>query len=253
MNIRRQSYLAAVALVLLLAGIVAYRYTYKNRPMARSRTVGLQVPQRGQTVGDISVSSSVFSSRAVSKHGDGAQVMERPGHSQESDDLLLAIKGHSELGLTKEEVRGLLKVYVAVSVERSCYEASIASVKVVNPNECIISVPAYPEEGQELEKKLYQGFTSVVGKNRIGLLKEALGPTLYARNYGFGAVEQQIVVTLAEGEPVRFTFAHSAGELKVPYDGAYLTVKYGGQRSTLSVFDLGGYSGYINLLPKGGS
>ena len=182
-----------------------------------------------------------------------APISDRIGNSQQSNDLIVAMMEHQELALTPEEMEKLLTAYIEVSMERSTYEASIATVKVIDSNSRLITIAPYSQEGGKLQAELYQKFSQFLGVTRAAQIKEALAPTLYARNYGFGDVEQEIKVTLLEGEPIRYSFVHSAGTLKIPYQGSFVTVNYGGLSSTLMLTDLSNYSGLIHLLPGGGS
>lgn len=179
-------------------------------------------------------------------------ISERPGHTQQSSDLILAILHHPELALSKEEMDEILTAYIEVGAKRSEFEASIAQVKAVSPKENIITIPAYLEEGARLQEELYQKIEDVVGSARIARVRQALGAELYARNYGFGETEQEIKVTLLEGEPIRYAFAHSTGTLNLPSEQK-ITVKTTNADSVRTLQNLSAYAGLLNLLPKGGS
>ena len=239
-----------------LLAIAAFVYrSWSGKPASVSPAVNISTPiAASQPVAKPQLETLAQAVPAKPAKADKvAPINERWGQMQPSNDLIVALMDHQDLALTKDEMEKLLTVYLEVGRERSYYEASIATVKVISPTERIITIPAYPQEGVKLQASLYDKFSEALGESRGAQVQAALAPTLYARNYGFGETEQQVKVRLLEGEPISFYFVHSTGTLHVPYEGDFLTVKYGGMDSTHLIDDLGSYVGFMKLLPGGGS
>lgn len=253
MNPKRLALVAAV-FTLLVITVFVYQSSSEKLPSAAPMVSSPPPSAVSQPMVQPPPKPLVLAMPAAPKQRDRvAPINERWGQMKPSGELISAFMYHEELGLTKEEMENMLTAYLEVIRERSYYEASRATVKVVSPTERIITIPAYPEEGIKLQAKLYEKFAKVLGAERGAQVQAAIAPMLYARNYGFGETEQQVKVRLLEGEPISYYFVHSTGTLHVPDKGGFITVKYGGMDSTHMIEDLGSYTGFINLLPKGGS
>lgn len=251
MHARRIVLVAAVFSLLVIA-VFVYQSSSGN-PVLMAPIASTPPIAESQPVAHPASPTKAVSAQPAKQTNRVAPINERWGQMQPSNDLIVALMDHQDLGLTKDEMEKLLTAYLEVTRERSYYEASIAKVTVVSPTERIITIPAYPQEGAKLQVKLHEKFAGALGTDRGAQVYDALSPTLYARNYGFGETEQQVKVRLLEGEPISYYFVHSTGTLHIPYKGDFLTVKYGGMDSTHMIDDLGSYVGFAKLLPGGGS
>lgn len=181
-----------------------------------------------------------------------------PGHTSESVDLLSALLRHPELELTKAELSALLELYVDTGRERTALEATLAEVEDVSPTERIITIPAYSEQGREIEEQMYESFAEVVGATRTAEIRDLVEGELYFRNRGFGEARQVIQARLTgSSSQIEYEILHSVGELHAAVrldDGSRATVtsSSAGRTARVSIFDLGAYAGLADLLPKGG-
>jgi hypothetical protein len=185
-------------------------------------------------------------------------IMERPGYSKESSDLILAMVRHPELNLSQTEMEKMLTVYLDATNKRTTYEASIAKVESVSATERRLVIPPYPLEGRKIEDELYKNFATILGDGRAASVENALRSELYFRNYGYGQSEQTITVRLEEISPpdVHYEITHSVAAIhsvtKDPSGGVRdvnLAVK--GARSVLPLRDLGSYNAMLQFFPAG--
>ena len=253
MHAKRLFLVAAVLALLLTTAVVYHQWSKKSAQVAFTQAIIPQAKSLGISQPKPSATSPVLMKPELHRSDRYAPIAGRVGHNMESNDLITALMDHEDLALTKDEMERMLTAYIEIGIERSHYEASIATVKVVSSTESVITIPTYSEEGAKLQAELYRKFTEALGVDRAAQVNAALATTLYFRSHGFGDAAQEIRVKLLDGEPITFVFAHNTDTLKVPYKNSYLTVKTTNADCTLSIGDLSSYMGLIDLLPKGGT
>lgn len=187
-----------------------------------------------------------------------SSIIEQPGHTLESNDLVIAANNHRELKLSTEELQKLELVYVDAVRKRTTYEASIAKVESVSPNERTITIPKYPEQGALIEADLYAKIAAAIGNARAEKLQQVLRSELYVRNFGFGDAEQKLVVRLSTAVPngIVYEIEHSVSPLHVSVrDGSgavqLADVETKTARSVLPISNLSYYTAFVGLFPVG--
>lgn len=254
MNSKRW-FIATAVLTLLVAIAVTYRLSPKKEALASVVPLPSHVPAATPSP-QVQTDKVEPGSDVASKIKRwSSPVPLRDGRSKPSTDLVVALHHHPEIMLSKEETEKLLTAYIQMNDKRSNFEASIADVVHVSSTENRIIIPTYKEEGEKMQADLYKKVVDIVGPNRALSIQQALSPELYARNFGFGAAEQEIDVKLLDTEaPVTYSFSHSVGTLHLRFsNNGGGVVTYKNMESTRTIGDLGDYSGMLSLLPKGGS